>query len=132
MMLSELLVLKQCDHPNIMQVIEILEDKNYFYIISEYMAGGELFDRIIEVERFSESDAAYLIQQILRAINFLHAKKIAHRDLKPENILMVARDKNNLDIKITDFGFSCFFDPQHGLEIQLGTALYMAPEIING
>ena len=62
----------------------------------------------------------------------MHVKKIAHRDLKPENILMVSSDKNNLDIRVTDFGFSCYFDPRHGLEIQLGTALYMAPEIING
>jgi len=56
---------------------------------------------------------------------------VAHRDLKPENILLVSKDKSNLDIKVTDFGFSCFFEPETGLEIQLGTALYMAPEIIN-
>ena len=61
----------------------------------------------------------------------MHKRGVAHRDLKPENILLVSKEKSNLDIKITDFGFSCFFEPETGLEIQLGTALYMAPEIIN-
>ena len=83
------------------------------------------------MKKFNEADGAYLILQILRAINYLHRSKgIVHRDLKPENVLMTSSDKDNLEVKITDFGFSCFFDPKYGLEIQLGTALYMAPEII--
>ena len=60
----------------------------------------------------------------------MHKKNITHRDLKPENILLESKDKNNLDIKISDFGFSCFFDPQKGLDLVLGSPLYMAPEII--
>jgi len=62
MMLSELLVLKTAEHPNIMRVVEILEDKTCFYIASEFCKGGELFDRIIDVKQFKESDAAYIIQ----------------------------------------------------------------------
>lgn len=132
MMLQELLAIKACDHPNVMQVKEVLEDKTNFYIAAEYMEGGELFDRILAVKKFSESDASYIIMQILRAINYLHKSRgIVHRDLKPENVLLCSSDKDNLDVKITDFGFACFYDPKHGLEIQLGTALYMAPEIIN-
>lgn len=60
----------------------------------------------------------------------MHNKNITHRDLKPENILLESKDKNNLDIKISDFGFSCFFDPKKGLELVLGSPLYMAPELI--
>jgi calcium-dependent protein kinase len=60
----------------------------------------------------------------------MHKKNITHRDLKPENILLESKDRNNLDIKISDFGFSCFFDPKKGLELVLGSPLYMAPEII--
>lgn len=59
----------------------------------------------------------------------MHAKNIAHRDLKPENILLDSADPNNLNIKITDFGFSCFFDPREGLDLVLGSPLYMAPEL---
>ena len=95
----------------------MLEDRNCFYIAAEYLEGGELFDRIVDVKQFNENDAAYVIQQILRAINFLHTQNIAHRDLKPENILLVSKDPNDLSIKVTDFGFSCFYDPDIGLEI---------------
>jgi serine/threonine protein kinase len=62
----------------------------------------------------------------------MHNKNIIHRDLKPENILLEFKEKNKLDIKISDFGFSCFFDPQTGLDTVLGSPLYMAPEIIKG
>ena len=60
----------------------------------------------------------------------MHNKNITHRDLKPENILLESKDRNNLDIKISDFGFSCFFDPKKGLDLVLGSPLYMAPELI--
>lgn len=60
----------------------------------------------------------------------MHKKKIVHRDLKPENILLESKERGKLDVKISDFGFACFFDPENGLETVLGSALYMAPEII--
>ena len=60
----------------------------------------------------------------------MHLKNITHRDLKPENILLESKDENNLNVKIADFGFSCFFDPEQGLDLVLGSPLYMAPEII--
>jgi serine/threonine protein kinase len=50
--------------------------------------------------------------------------------LKPENILLEDKDEDNLDLKITDFGFACFFNPNQGLKEVLGSPLYMAPEII--
>ena len=52
--------------------------------------------------------------------------------MKPENILLEHQDKDRLEIKISDFGFSCFFDPKDGLDLVLGSPLYMAPEIIKG
>lgn len=52
--------------------------------------------------------------------------------MKPENILLDSKDLRKLDVKITDFGFSCFFDPARGLDLQLGSPLYMAPEVIKG
>lgn len=60
----------------------------------------------------------------------MHRQNITHRDLKPENILLESRDLDNLDVKIADFGFSCCFDPEQGLDLVLGSPLYMAPEII--
>jgi len=61
----------------------------------------------------------------------MHKKNIAHRDIKPENILLSSKDPNNLDLKITDFGFAKCYDPEEGgLTETLGSPLYMAPEII--
>jgi len=66
------------------------------------------------------------------AINYMHKQSITHRDLKPENILLESKNIDTLDIKIADFGFSCIFDPDEGLDLVLGSPLYMAPEIIEG
>mmetsp|Transcript_34635 Transcript_34635/g.52970 ORF Transcript_34635/g.52970 Transcript_34635/m.52970 type:complete len:268 (+) Transcript_34635:26-829(+) len=132
LMMSELTVLKKCSHPNIMSVNELLEDDNNFYIVTELLEGGELFDRIIEEQQFDEQKAAYLLKQVLLAINYMHQKNITHRDLKPENILLESKDKKKLEVKISDFGFSCFFEPTDGLDLVLGSPLYMAPEIIRG
>lgn len=70
------------------------------------------------------------MNQVLLALNYMHSQNITHRDLKPENILLESKDVNKLDVKIADFGFSCFFDPKKGLDLVLGSPLYMAPEII--
>lgn len=62
----------------------------------------------------------------------MHKSQITHRDLKPENILLESQDIENLNVKIADFGFSCFFDPHEGLKLVLGSPLYMAPELVKG
>jgi calcium-dependent protein kinase len=99
------------DNPYLMKVYEILEDDGRYYIISELMSGGELYDRIIEKQKFSEQDCASIVVQILRGLNYMHCQNIVHRDIKPENILMQTKDSQNLNLKITDFGFAKCYDP---------------------
>ena len=72
-----------------MQTSRLLYNDENYYIITEHLEGGELFDRIVEIKGFSEQDAAIIIKSILLAINYLHSNDIIHRDLKPENILLV-------------------------------------------
>ena len=115
-----------------MHVNEIMEDHDNYYIVTEILEGGELFDRIIDVKSFSEKKAAQILEQVLRAINYMHKQNVTHRDLKPENILLESKNVDTLDVKIADFGFSCMFDPEIGLDLVLGSPLYMAPEIIKG
>jgi serine/threonine protein kinase len=95
------------------------------------MHGGELYDRILAMKKFTEKDVANICIQILRGLNYMHKKNIAHRDIKPENILMASKDVENIELKITDFGFAKCYDPlEGGLTETLGSPLYMAPEII--
>ena len=109
----------------------MMEDEKHYYIISELLEGGELYERILRIKRFCERDAAILIHQVLLGLNYMHKKNIVHRDIKPENILFESLDQKNLNVKITDFGFAQFYDPEKGgLTDTLGSPLYMAPEII--
>ena len=130
LMISELTILQKSSHPNIMSVNELLEDDECFYIACELLQGGELFDLLVDVQKFSEEQSAYLLNQVLGAISYMHSKNMAHRDLKPENILLESSEDGKLEVKISDFGFACFFDPKNGLDTVLGSAMYMAPEII--
>lgn len=68
-------------------------------------SGGELFDRIVAKEFFTENEGARLFKQILMALNYCHTNNIVHRDLKPENFLFVSPDDDS-DLKIIDFGLS--------------------------
>ena len=126
----EIDILKNLDHPNILRLYEVFEDKKYIYLVTEYCQGGELFDEIIARGKFNEQDAAVVIKQLLSAISYCHSKKVCHRDLKPENILI--DNKETLQIKLIDFGTSQRFEDAENMELVLGTAYYIAPEVLRG
>jgi serine/threonine protein kinase len=71
-----------------MKLYSFHQDEQTFYLVTEYLEGGELFDSIIKLKYFSENLAASVMKQLLQALNYLHSKGIVHRDLKPENILL--------------------------------------------
>jgi calcium-dependent protein kinase len=129
MLKNEIAILKDMDHPNIVKMYEFLEDEKRIYIVTEICKGGELFDEILNKSKFDEKDAAVVMRQLLSAINYCHKKSIVHRDLKPENMLL-EQDKDLEKLKIVDFGTSLTFDPERALDEKLGTAYYIAPEVI--
>ena len=86
--LKEIQVLKSLDHPNIIKILEYYVDKNYHYIITELITGGELYDSIVKCPKFNEKKVGYIMKQLLSALHYLHSKGIVHRDIKPENILV--------------------------------------------
>ena len=133
LMEQELDVLQKTDHPHIVRVFELLHDDVNFYIVTELVTGGELYDHIIKVKRLKERQAADVIRQLLLALNYMHQQNIAHRDIKPENILLAPEendDPEKLNLKLTDFGFAVYYRPESGLRQVLGSPLYMAPEIV--
>lgn len=62
-----------------MRIFELWEDDSNYYVVSEILEGGELYERILKMKFFSENQAANIINQILLAINYMHAKNIIHR-----------------------------------------------------
>ena len=101
-------ILKNLNHPNIVRLYEVFEDKKTIHLVTELCDGRELFEEIQSRRNFSELEAAIVTKQILQAISYCHDQKVAHRDLKPENILIDAKQKGN--IKLIDFGTSHAFD----------------------
>jgi calcium-dependent protein kinase len=123
--MNEIKILMEIDHPNVMKIFEYYYDELNYYIVSEYIPGGDLYEFIIKTKRFTERQAALIIYQILSALNYMHSKNIVHRDIKPENILIT----DNITIKLIDFGMSVRFEDKK-LNDLVGTSYYMAPEVI--
>lgn len=110
LIINEISIIKELDHPNILKVYEAYEDKEWLYIVTELITGGELFDEISKRQKFTEVDAAIIIQQILEAVAYWHGVKIVHKDLKPENLML--QEKENVEyVKVIDFGTAQKFDP---------------------
>jgi len=128
-LMEEVRLLSNLDHPNIVKLYELVEDSKNFYIISELLTGGELFDRILQKDHLTEQGAACIMYQVLSAVAYCHKFGVVHRDLKPENILF---DTLNDDtVKVIDFGLAQAFKHNQRMHGVIGTAYYIAPEILN-
>jgi len=85
---NELKIMGMVDHPNIVRVQEYYECNGLVFIVMELMEGGELFDRLVEVEHYTEKQAVEAFRPLVDAIRYCHSLGIVHRDLKPENLLL--------------------------------------------
>ena len=128
-LVEEVSIQRNLDHPNIVKVLEFYQNEKYFFIVTEFLEGGELFDRIMECQSFSEEMAANVMEQILSAVLYLHKHGFIHRDLKPENIIFETKDPKS-KIKVIDFGTSCQYEQGSKLKKKLGTPYYIAPEVL--
>ena len=132
----EINILIKTDHPNIIKLYEIFESQRSLYLVMQECKGGEVFDRIIEhiqkKEMYSEKDAAIIFEQLMSSVEYCHNNGICHRDLKPENLLYLNEGGGEGNpIKIIDFGLSQIFINRR-LSTKVGTAYYVAPEILKG
>ncbi len=141
---NELKILKEIKHKNIMQLIEIKQTSENYYLICELCNGGNLrqcLDKNIKLynKPFSEEITQYLMRQIVEAIKYLHGLHIMHRDLKLDNILVNFKNKNDknilnmygAEVKIIDFGFAAHVDNKIDLhQSVLGSPLYMDPRLL--
>ena len=126
----EVEILSEIDHPNVVKLIEIYDEGAVLYLVMEIMRGGELFDRIVEKEAYSEKEAAMTIKPVVDAVRYCHDNGVLHRDLKPENLLYESEEQTSI-IKITDFGLARFVQEELATTA-CGTPGYIAPEIVGG
>jgi calcium/calmodulin-dependent protein kinase I len=110
---------------------DVYEEKSFWYLVTEKMTGGELFDRIVSKSFYNEKEARDVCKILFEAIGYCHKHSVAHRDLKPENLLLRSED-NDSEIKIADFGFAKKVLTPNSLTTQCGTPGYVAPEILEG
>nr|GLL28763.1 calcium-dependent protein kinase-like [Ipomoea trifida] len=115
--------------PNIVEFKGAFEDRQSVHLVMELCAGGELFDRIIARGHYSERAAADLIRQIVNVVHICHFMGVMHRDLKPENFLLSSKDENAM-LKATDFGLSVFIEEGKVYRDIVGSAYYVAPEVL--
>ncbi|NWY44964.1 DAPK3 kinase, partial [Sylvia atricapilla] len=99
-------ILREIQHPNIITLHDIFENKTDVVLILELVSGGELFDFLAEKESLTEEEATQFLKQILDGVYYLHSKHIAHFDLKPENIMLLDKNVPNPRIKLIDFGIA--------------------------
>ncbi|XP_073508797.1 death-associated protein kinase 2 isoform X2 [Phyllobates terribilis] len=124
-------ILRDIQHPNIITLQDVYENKTDVVLILELVSGGELFDFLAQKESLSEEEATRFIKQILEGVNYLHTRKIAHFDLKPENIMLLDKTIAVPHIKLIDFGLA--HKIEDGVEFKniFGTPEFVAPEIVN-
>ncbi|KAG8377975.1 hypothetical protein BUALT_Bualt08G0089700 [Buddleja alternifolia] len=115
--------------PNIVEFKGAYEDKKTLYLVMELCSGGELFDRITAKGSYSEKEAARIGRQVVNVVHVCHFMGVMHRDLKPENFLMMSRNDDST-LKATDFGLSVFIEPGKAYKDIVGSAYYVAPEVL--
>jgi len=129
---KEIETLKVAQHPNIVRLHDIFEDDKFFFIVLEYIPGGDLYDYMLDRKfNISEDRARQLCHQIADAVSFLHKFGIVHRDLKLENIIMMDATEASVP-KLVDFGLAKMIGPGEVANECLGTVAYASPEQLKG
>lgn len=115
----------------VVQLLDFYEEPDAFYLVMEYMEGGDVFDQIVARTHYTERNARDLISRLLKAVHSIHETGIAQRDLKPQNLMLLSRDDSHVEtMKLGDFGFARRVHTPSSLVSRVGTPTYVAPEIL--
>jgi calcium/calmodulin-dependent protein kinase I len=153
---DEIAILNELRHEHIMGLVDTFATINKYYLVTELLEGGELFDRvrcrcftscclptsimsrtdtyifniqIVEKTTYTESEARDVCKILFNAIDYCHVRKVCHRDLKPENLLLKGK-QCDIDLKIADFGFARKAPAEDSLKTVCGSPGYVSPEIL--
>ncbi|XP_033006090.1 PAS domain-containing serine/threonine-protein kinase [Lacerta agilis] len=126
---QEIIILRKLQHPNIIKVLEVFENQQFFQLVMERHGSGlDLFTFIDNQPNLDEPLASYIFRQLVSAVNYLRCKNILHRDIKDENII-IAED---FTIKLIDFGSAAYLEPNKLFYTFCGTIEYCSPEVLSG
>lgn len=141
---AERIILEKIKHPFIIKLSSAFQNDESLYMLTEFMAGGELFYHLHKERCFKEDRAKFYLCELILALGHLHSHRIIYRDLKPENILL----DTDGHIKLTDFGLSKILIKERSASLGgcikndinqktrtktiCGTPEYLAPEILIG
>ena len=123
--LNEKKFLEKINYPLISNMYYAFQNKEYLFIILDYLPGGDLRYHLSKRKKFSEKEIKFLTSNLILSLEYLHNKNIIHRDVKPENLVF---DLNGY-LHLTDLGISCEFIKGKKLFNSSGTLSYMAPEV---
>lgn len=144
---SEIDMLRRLDHPNVVRLVDVVDERDSLFLLMELCEGGDLFGRIEEHSQLDEYTARIFAEQMLSALAYCHRMRIVHRDVKPENFLLETEDPQCLTLKLADFGiatriraFGSNSSHQKSMESSMtfddceqanGSLPYMAPELLH-
>lgn len=128
---QEVRFLTELSHEHVVPFHDVYEDCDFLYIVMQICDGGDLFTKLLEATRFSESYAAQLGGQMLLALSYIHSRHIVHRDVKAENFMLPVPCTCAVPLlKLVDFGLACLCVPGRMLKEACGSVHYLAPEMI--
>jgi calcium-dependent protein kinase len=130
---DEAQLLGRLDHPGIIRAYAILDSDAALALVLQHCKGGTLLSRMLDQprKRFAEVIARKYMQQLVSAVRYCHEKSIVHRDLKMENVLC-AESSCESEVKIIDFGLSCYCSTGEYLRTAVGSVDCIAPEALSG